>query len=325
MQNVPAILILLGRFAFSSHFRAAGFARVSRTQPTPCQFHRPPITVTEMESILALTSSALWGVSDFYAGVVSKRRAPLAVVGASQFFGLLAMIVIAFATSSWGASLSYVPWSIMASLCGITGLFAFYTALATGTMGIVAPIASCGVVVPVAVGLLGGEIPTRFQVAGIVIAIVGVILATGPELRGDGDPRSVALAGVSGLLFGLVFVAIGKGSESSAIMTVTGMRLTSVLILTIVALAVRSIGGIQRGDLLILVLVGVFDALANVLLGISVQGSNLTIASVLGSLYPIVTILCAWKVLNERLRRIQYVGVGFAMIGVIAITAGAQF
>ncbi len=276
-----------------------------------------------MESILALTSSALWGVSDFSAGIVSKRRAPLAVVGVSQLFGLLAMVLIATFTSSWGANLAYAPWALMASLCGITGLLAFYTALATGTMGIVAPIASCGVVVPVAVGLVGGEIPSGVQVAGIIVAIVGVVLATGPELRGDSDPRSVVLAAVAGVLFGLVFVALGKGSESSAIMTVTAMRISSVVILVIVAVASRSIGGIQRSDMLVLMMIGVFDALANVFLGIAVHGSNLTIASVLGSLYPIVTILCAWKVLNERLRRIQYLGIALAMLGVVAITAGS--
>ena len=283
----------------------------------------PTVRVDRMESILALTSSALWGVSDFAAGVVSKRRAPLAVVGVSQAFGLLAMVIVATATSSWGANPAYLPWAIMASLCGITGLFAFYTALATGTMGIVAPIASCGVVVPVAVGLVGGAIPSAVQLVGIGIAIVGIVLATGPELRGDGDPRSVTLAGVAGLMFGLVFVALGKGSESSTIMTVTTMRISSVVILALIALAFRSIGGVQRGDLGVLVMVGVFDALANVLLGISVHGSDLAIASVLGSLYPIVTILCAWKVLNERLRQIQYLGIGLAMLGVVAITAGS--
>ncbi len=106
-------------------------------------------------------------------------------------------------------------------------------------------------------------------------------------------------------------------------MTVTTMRISSVVILVLIALAFRSIGGVQRGDLGVLVMVGVFDALANVLLGISVHGSDLAIASVLGSLYPIVTILCACKVLNERLRQIQYLGIGLAMLGVVAITAGS--
>lgn len=268
-------------------------------------------------------SSALWGTSDFLGGLVSRRRPALAVVGVSQFFGLLVMLFVATVSGSWGANTGYVPWAIFASACGITGLYTFYVALATGTMGIVAPIAACGVIVPVIVGLIGGDVPTGIQAIGIAFAVVGVVLATGPELSGDGNARSVLLAGISGVLFGLVFVALARGGEFSSIMTVTAMRITSVTVLAVVALAFRSVGGISRPDLPVLFVAGAFDALANVALGAAAHGDNLTIASVLGSFYPIVTILLAWWFLNERLRRIQYIGIAAAMVGVITISAGA--
>ncbi len=266
----------------------------------------------------------MWGTADFLGGVASKRRPPLAVVGFSQTFGLLVMLVVATATMSWGADLSYIPWAFMGSACGILGLLAFYSALANGVMGIVAPITACGVVVPVAVGIARGDIPSPLQAGGIVIAIVGIVLATGPELRGAGDSRSVLFAAIAGVLFGLVFVALAGGGESSSIMTVTAMRIISVTGLVIVGLIARSTGGITRMDLPAIAVVGAFDALANVALGVAAQGNNLTITAVLGSLYPIVTALLAWAILKERMRRIQYLGVVVAMAGVVALTAASS-
>ena len=266
-------------------------------------------------------SSALWGTADFLGGVASKKRPPLAVVGFSQTFGLIVMLVVATATMSWGADLSYIPWAFMGSACGILGLLAFYTALANGVMGIVAPITAAGVVVPVAVGIVRGDVPTAAQAVGIVVAILGIVLATGPERRGAGDSKSVIYAAIAGVLFGLVFVALAGGGESSSIMTVTAMRIISVTGLVIAGLFARSLGGVTRADLPAIAAVGAFDALANVALGAAAQNNNLTITAVLGSLYPIITALLAWWFLNERMRRIQYFGVAVAMVGVVVLSA----
>jgi drug/metabolite transporter (DMT)-like permease len=42
---------------------------------------------------------------------------------------------------------------------------------------------------------------------------------------------------------------------------------------------------------------------------------------VLGSIYPIVTALMAFKFLHERLHKIQYVGIVLAVAGVALISA----
>ena len=68
---------------------------------------------------------------------------------------------------------SSVPWSgwpgwaVLAGLCGATALVAFYAALATGTMGVVAPIASMSVAVPVLLGVATGDALTALMWAGI--------------------------------------------------------------------------------------------------------------------------------------------------------------
>ena len=274
-----------------------------------------------MPALLALFSSVLWGAADFLGGTASRRLHPLAVVGVSQLAGLLGVLGYAAAVGDLRSPLTYVPWAVAAGVAGLVGLSAFYEALAVGTMGIVAPIAALGVVVPVAAGLLGGESPGAWQLGGIVAAIVGVVLASGPELNA-GARRPLLLAAGAAICFGFVLVFVKQGSETSAAMTLVGMRLTTVPLVALLALAVRSRGGVAPADIPLLVVIGLGDAGANLAFGLASRGDDLAIIAVLGSLYPVVTTLLARFVHHERLRRVQQLGVVTALSGVVLIAAG---
>ena len=273
-------------------------------------------------ALLALMSSLLWGTSDFLGGSISRRLPVLAVVGVTQVFGLAAAALVATITAAWSAPLGYVPWAILGAFTGVLGLLTFYSALARGTMGIVAPIAAAGVIVPLVVGLFAGDVPTGVQALGVCFALLGLVCATGPELSGGGDRRSVLLAVVAGFLFGICITAIEEGAAINPVMTVTGIRIVSVLFFVALALVVRTTGGVARSDLPQLGVIGVFDVGANLTLGLAAASGQLAIAAVLGSLYPVVTVLLAWRFAGERLRRIQYIGVALAIVGVAAIAAG---
>jgi len=272
--------------------------------------------------VLALLSSLMWGSADFLGGLQTRRRPALAVVAASQGIGLLAVGLLAALTGAFDDPAGWVGWSVGAGLVGATGLVAFYAALASGTMGVVSPIAALGVVVPVVAGLLQGETPAQWQVAGIVLAVLGVLAASGPELSGEDGLRSVLLAAFAGTCFGTVFVCLDQGAESSPTMTMVGMRLTSVALFLVIAVAVRSIGGLGRTDLPVLTAIGVFDVGANLLFAIASTHGFVTVVAVLGSLYPVATVLLARTVLHERLRAIQQAGVVVTFGGVALIVAG---
>jgi len=63
-------------------------------------------------------------------------------------------------------------------------------ALSEGTMGVIAPVAALGTLLPVGVGLARGEVPSALQFAGIAVAIAGVVLASGPEFVQPGSVRA---------------------------------------------------------------------------------------------------------------------------------------
>lgn len=205
---------------------------------------------------------------------------------------------------------------------GLLGLVGFYTALATGQMGIVAPISSLSAVVPVTIGLVQGERPSSMQLIGIVVALIGVILASGPELNGKVDPRPVFLALFAALTFGFAVYFMAQGARINPIMTVGAMRVTQVAIVIILFLVIRNLGGLVKRDIPMLATIGAGDAGANVLYTFAASLGLLSVVSVLGSLYPIVTVLLAWWIHKERLMRIQYIGIAITFNGVALLALG---
>src|SRR4051812_30429954 len=284
-----------------------------------------------MSAFLALLSSCLWGVSDFLGGTASRRLPVTSVLGLSQLTALVLLVPVAAATGALDAPRSYLLPAAVAGAVGIAALGMFFRALSTGTMGVVAPIAALGVAVPVVVGLARGESPSAWQLAGIAVAIIGVVLASGPELSGEGagGVTPLLLAGGAAVGFGLVLLFVAQASEGdsgSVLMTLLTMRATSVLMLTALLLSVVRRRGwdlrVGRADAWLILSIGVFDVAANGTYAVASRSSLVSVASVLASLYPVVTALLAYRVHGERLRRVQLVGVGASLLGVALLAGG---
>jgi drug/metabolite transporter (DMT)-like permease len=274
-----------------------------------------------VSALLALLSALTWGTSDFFAGLKTKRHPAIVVVGWTQglaLVGLTAIVLVVRPGSVFGPTL---PWAMAAGMAGMVGLLFFYTALATGTMGVVAPIASMGVVVPVVLGVATGDAPSRLAWIGMAVAVVGILLASGPELSGAVSPRPVFLAVGAAVSFGFSMFSINRGAQTSTLLTLWTMRATTVAVLVALALIVRSVGAVERAEVPGLAAIGATDALANGLFGWASSMGQVSVTSVLGSLYPVATILLARVLLGERLRRIQQIGVVTALTGAALIAA----
>ena len=270
-----------------------------------------------MGSLLALLSSVLWGTADYLAGNLSKRFKALAVTGVSQVFGLIfgvsAILLFSdFISPNLSMDGYFLP-GIIAGIAGFIGLTAFYTGLATGRMGVVSPISSLSVVIPLVFALSQGERPTSTQTLGIVIAIAGAFLASGPEVKNGLPIKPLLYALLAAFGFGTALTFIAVGSETDSLHTMT--------ICVLIALRYRTIGGFSKRELPLLIFIGVADFLANFLLGVATTKGLVSIAMVFGSLFPIVTILLAYKFLHERLHRVQYIVIVAALSGVILIAA----
>ena len=271
---------------------------------------------------LALGAALSFGISDFAGGMVSRRRPAIAVVGVSQACSLVVLLAVT-AVIGVPAGYGWLPWAALAGLAGAAALVLFYQALAVGTVGVVSPISALGAIIPVTLGVLAGERPAPVTVAGIVVALVGAVLASGPELRGEPHVkgRAVLYAAGAAVGFGLAMYALARGSAHSVAATLVGMRLTSVTGFALAALATRSIGGIRSRDLPVLAFLGLADVGANLLLGVATTMALLSVSTVLAALYPVVTVALAAVLLHERMRAVQVVGCLAALVGVALIAA----
>jgi drug/metabolite transporter (DMT)-like permease len=278
-----------------------------------------------MASLLALLSSALWGSADFFAGRMSKKHHPFAVLGFSQVIGLLVGILILVISGSWQGKVfgldGFLIPGILAGLAGYIGLACLYEGLSTGRMGVVAPISSMSAVVPLAYALATGDALSTLASVGVFIALIGVFCASGPELSQGMPIKPLLLALGAAAGFGLSLTFIAVGSETSALLTMVSMRGATFFVTISIALKYRTTGKFERKDLPLLIFIGAADFLANLLLGVATTKGLVSVAMVFGSLYPIATALLAFKFLNERLHKVQYVGIALAVSGVSLISA----
>lgn len=247
-----------------------------------------------------------------------------AVLLVSQPVGLaLTLMLLPLAGS--GASTADWAVGIAAGAAGALGLAAFYLALAIGTVSVVAPIGALGVAVPVTVGLAGGEEPAGIQLAGLVVAIAGVLVVSREEglVRKPVARRSIGLALVSALGFGTFFTGLDIAAEADTFSSIAAARVGGVATVVAIVVAIRPPLRIARGDLPVLAVIGSLDILANALYAIASTEGLLPVVAVGGSLYPAFTILLAHLFLKERLRSAQWSGVALALVGVVLIAAGA--
>ncbi|CAM8635261.1 EamA family transporter [Candidatus Planktophila dulcis] len=278
-----------------------------------------------MASLLALLSSGLWGSADYHAGKLSKKFPSIAVLATSQAIGFITGLILVLATGAWSAqafgSDGYFFAGACAGLCGYAGLMSLYAALSTGRMGVVSPISSLGSLIPLAYAIIikGDQLSTILSI-GVAAALLGGFLASGPEVSQGLPLKPVLLSLSAAVFFGFALVFMAIGSESSALMTMTMMRTTTLIIGIGIFLKFRHMGGLGKPELPLLIFIGVADFAANLLLGVATTKGLVSLAMVLGSLYPIATALLAYKFLHERLHKVQYVGIAFAVIGVALIS-----
>jgi drug/metabolite transporter (DMT)-like permease len=278
-----------------------------------------------MASLLALLSSAMWGSADFFAGRLSKKHHPFAVLGFSQVFGLLVGILIVVVSGSWQGKVlgldGFLVPGVLAGFFGYFGLACLYEGLSTGRMGVVSPISSLSTVIPLAYALITGDVLSAITAVGVVIALIGVFCASGPELS-QGlpiKPLLLALGAAAGFGLALTFIAIG--SQSSALLTMVSMRGATFFVTISLAIKFKTTGNFDKKAIPLLIFIGAADFVANLLLGIACTKGLVSVAMVFGSLYPIATAVLAYKFLQERLHTVQYVGIVLAVAGVSIISA----
>jgi len=269
--------------------------------------------------LFALGAAVFFGTGDFLGGSASRRAAPWAVLLVSTPVGLVALIAVALATPgtpTWAA----LGWGALAGLAGGIGLPLLYTALANGPMSIVAPVSALtSAVLPIGYAFATGERLGPAVYVGVALCLAAIAMVSLEKADGDSRIRAgrgAVLAFASGIGFGLFFILVRHADPDSGMWALVGSRTAAVMVAVAAALALGVRLTRDRQVIWLAIPAGLFDALGNLLYLLSARAGMLSLAAVITSLYPAVTVLLARLVYTERIRRVQSLGLLVAGVGV---------
>lgn len=270
-------------------------------------------------SILALISAIAIGGADFLGGKAARSTPATGLVAVVQAieFALLGIIVMIF-----GADPQTSDW-LLGAVSGVAGSLAFVLflmALARGPMSLVSPFAALiGVSTPVITGVVLGERPATIAWLGIALGIAAIGMTSLPTSEEDpvesARGTTLLMAGVAGIGFALFVIGLDATTSASGLVPLLAARLTGVSILALIVL-VRKERWLEREARPVALGVGVLETVAVATLITALHGGSLVLMTVLSSMYPVVTVLLAVTILEERIDRVHKIGVALALLAV---------
>ena len=268
----------------------------------------------------------LWGASDFAGGYGSRRANAFVLTAFSHVCAFALMLAIALGGRGELPSAASMVWAVIAGAIGGFSLAIFYGALASGQMGLTAPIAALlGAAIPTLADLAMEGRPSRWSIAGFGLAILAIWLITRPEpeIQNDesGHPKGVVRAALAGVGFAGFYLCVHQASGSAPwIAAIT--RIGSFTATAIAVAAIRAPLKLERPAIGLGMIAGFFDVTASALFVYANQRGRLDEAVDITSLYPAVTVLLARLVLKEQFSRWKLVGLLAALAAVPLIAAG---
>jgi drug/metabolite transporter (DMT)-like permease len=278
-----------------------------------------------MTALLALAGSVIIGVSDYLGGRASQRRHPIVVAFVAQGTYLAVVPVLAVLLGSDSVTRADLGWGLLAGVLSGTAYVVFFTALSTGRMGVVAPVtASLSAALPVVVDLVQGVDLGGWQWVGLSAALIAVpVVAYTPSdtIGTTSTARVVLLAAIAGALFAGFFMSIGRTSSDSGQWPFVASSVTATSTIGLALLLARRRRVPPPGGPLIVtpdsmaIASGVTGAVAGACLTAALQRGPVSVASVLGSLFPLVTVSLSARFGGERVRWWHVAGLSLAVAG----------
>lgn len=277
-------------------------------------------------ALMALAAATSYGAADFFGGLASRRANPVKVTAIALTFGLIFLLLVSIFVRPEFSNQT-ILFGIYAGLCSGIALTLFYAALALGPISIVSPLtAVVGAVVPVVFDLFLGETLGSYTVIALVLIVIAIALVSFIPSKTIPLPslRAILYSLGGGAGFAGIFVFLDQAPADSGIGPLVVMRIVGVTMLGLAVLALTLKSKTKAGYLpdrfppkllLLIAASAVLDVSANFFFLLGTRDGSLAIVAVLTSLYPVGTVLLARIVLKERLARVQFVGIGVALVG----------
>ncbi|PZS31397.1 MAG: EamA/RhaT family transporter [Pseudonocardiales bacterium] len=276
-----------------------------------------------MVVLLGLAAAIAYGIGDFVGAFASRVHSAVTVLLYSYPVGAVLMTAMLplFPGVVTGRT---VLFGVAGGLSGLVGVVIMYTLMVAAPMNVISPVtAVLAAIVPVVFGVLIGERPQLAAWLGIGLGIAAVVLVsrtTDDHPHGRIALRVIALAAVSGLGFGFYFIFLARAGNDSGLWPLVISRIASAVVIVPIARQRRAFARVGGRMLAIVLAAGLFDASANMFFLLASRQGLLSLASVLTSLYPAVTVMLAVGLLHEHTSRLQRIGLALAAAAIVLIT-----
>lgn len=285
-----------------------------------------PFSLPSTPVAYSIAAVFLWGASDFSGGYGVRRANAFVFTAFSHFCAFSLMLLISLGEHAPLPSRASIMWSVLAGLLGGVALALFYRALASGQMGLAAPTAALiGAAIPTLADIALEGAPSRWSIAGFILAVLAIWLITRPEPQGNNDatghPKGVAMAALAGVGFAAFYMCMHQTTGSPIFVAAIG-RIASFVATAVVVIATSAPLALELPSIGIAMLAGFLDISGSALYIYASQRGRLDEAVVITSLYPAITVLLARIVLKEHFSRWKFVGLLAALAAVPMIAAG---
>lgn len=275
--------------------------------------------------IFGLAASLSWGSGDFSGGLASRRATVASVIIAAYTVGLVFLVTLALIWREPFPSPTYLVWGALAGVAGVLGLLAFYSALATGKMGIAAPVSAIlTATLPVLFSAVTTGLPSLLQLGGFLLALLAIGLISRPERTAHqtgNSARARRLAVLAGCGFGCFFILISRVTPGATLWSLATARFASVAPLLLLTRLRRQPILPPMAVAPLVLTTGILDATGNAFFVLAAHSGRLDVAAILSSLYPAATVVLAALVLRERVTCIQSIGIALALLAIPLISA----
>jgi drug/metabolite transporter (DMT)-like permease len=294
-----------------------------------------------MGILLGLLTALSWGSSDFLARFASRRVGYLRTTLYMQLVGLVLLTICLRWIGGWGHLFDgsgWQPWAwgAFAGALNSVSTLSLYRSFEIGKLAVVAPVSASYPALTVAISVFAGEHLTSIRAVGIAFVLVGVVVV----VRGEAQTESFSAVSqaaleektasgikpalVSAVGFGVLFWLLGNRvvPRVGFASTVWMIRLTSSALTALVVLTLGQPIALRRKDSVSIWLlgIGVLDTGAFVMNNLGMQLEQVSVVSVLASLYGAVTVLLSAVILRERPSRWQWLGIVAVFAGIALIS-----
>jgi drug/metabolite transporter (DMT)-like permease len=294
-----------------------------------------------MGILLGLLTALSWGSSDFLARFASRRIGSLRTTLYMQLTGLALLTIFLRRIGGWGHLFDgsgWQPWAwgAFAGALNAISTLSLYRSFEVGKLAVVAPLSASYPALTVGISVFTGEHLTALRAAGIMLILVGVIVVVRGEVESESlastsqpipkkkPENGIGAAMIAAVGFGVLFWLLGNRvvPRVGFASTVWMIRLTSSALTALVVLAMKQPISLPRKDTvsLWLLAMGVLDTGAFVLNNLGMQLEQVSVVSVLASLYGAVTVLLSTVVLREKMSRWQWLGIVAIFAGIALIS-----